>query len=267
VITDFKEKFNWKIHPFAWTLKETAQPITLDEEHTEYAFVRPDELKDYDHVPQLELGLRRITVNQELEEMLEVLSHARSTGDSWQILTHTALDFLSVSIESGTLSKCTDSNDFFYQIKWYVWQFMHNALPDEPDAAAPLLTLLSDLRAVKRYYWKDRLKKEDRKKEMGTGMRELMAAIAAVKKSYSMEKGENDSREEEQHVTLTNFRMLAGMRILAMRKRVVDGKEGSEGQDGGESEDSDKMPREIRWLRGKSKMGGLGRMVEGGVEN
>lgn len=53
-------KTEWTIHPWSWLIKDDAKHIKLDREHTEYKFIKPDELKSYDHVPQLELGLGRV---------------------------------------------------------------------------------------------------------------------------------------------------------------------------------------------------------------
>ncbi|RDW60029.1 hypothetical protein BP5796_11635 [Coleophoma crateriformis] len=54
-------KTEWMIHPFAWQLGEGASSkIVIDHEHTEFVFIKPEELRKFDHVENLELGLGKV---------------------------------------------------------------------------------------------------------------------------------------------------------------------------------------------------------------
>lgn len=53
-------KTEWTIYPFAWELKPLAKSIKLGWEHTEVQFVKPAELDKHDHVPLLEIGMKRV---------------------------------------------------------------------------------------------------------------------------------------------------------------------------------------------------------------
>lgn len=60
-LRDEEIKTEWIIHPFAWQLSlDASSKIVIDREHTEFVFIRPEELGKFDHVENLELGLRRI---------------------------------------------------------------------------------------------------------------------------------------------------------------------------------------------------------------
>jgi len=49
----------WKVHPFLWELKNCGE-INIDWEHTEYRWIKPEGLKNYDTVPKLYETLRRV---------------------------------------------------------------------------------------------------------------------------------------------------------------------------------------------------------------
>lgn len=57
--TDKKAKKTWIVYPALVTLKQKPT-ITLDWEHTEYRWIKPNELSTFDHVPQLERSLAHI---------------------------------------------------------------------------------------------------------------------------------------------------------------------------------------------------------------
>ncbi|KAL2071004.1 hypothetical protein VTL71DRAFT_14030 [Oculimacula yallundae] len=64
-------KTEWTIHPFAWQLRPEAKKIVLDAEHTEYKFIKPEDLASYDHVALLELGMKRVIASPEIDGDLE----------------------------------------------------------------------------------------------------------------------------------------------------------------------------------------------------
>lgn len=56
--TDPKARKTWIVHPAKIELKNEPD-IKLDWEHTEYKWIRPEELKKFDTVPNLDLSLKR----------------------------------------------------------------------------------------------------------------------------------------------------------------------------------------------------------------
>src|SRR4051812_9259868 len=72
-LKDEELQTEWTIHPFAWQLTDGTREITFDWEHTEYKFIKPEDLANYDHVPQLELGLARVMVSPETEKAIAIL--------------------------------------------------------------------------------------------------------------------------------------------------------------------------------------------------
>ena len=56
--TDQKARKTWIVHPAKIELKNEPD-IKLDWEHTEYKWIRPEELEKFDTVPNLDLSLKR----------------------------------------------------------------------------------------------------------------------------------------------------------------------------------------------------------------
>ena len=57
--TDSKVNKTWIIHPFLVEFQKEPE-IKLDWEHTEYRWIKPGELKNFDIVPKLEESLKRV---------------------------------------------------------------------------------------------------------------------------------------------------------------------------------------------------------------
>jgi hypothetical protein len=163
-----------------------------------YEFTRVEDLEKYDCVMHLERGLNSILLYPELDQIIEDLSYARSTGHSWQSLACLCLNYLHDSLETGLLSQITSSSDFWYQVRWYIWQLMNNGLPDSERAGEPLMLLLSDLRGVKRDYW------------TGRAPRRII--------NYRPKEAEAEAAEE-----LKTYRSMTVTRILEIRKEVWRG--------------------------------------------
>lgn len=61
-VYEFRDRGNtWIVHPVLVELADSR--IKLDWEHTEYRWIRPEEMKDYDTVPHLEDGLKIVFSN------------------------------------------------------------------------------------------------------------------------------------------------------------------------------------------------------------
>lgn len=65
ISTHLGEQFTWKIHPFLFETK--TQEISIDWEHTEYKWIKPEEIHKYKTVPKLKEALAHFTqsVHQE----------------------------------------------------------------------------------------------------------------------------------------------------------------------------------------------------------
>ncbi|KFY12983.1 hypothetical protein V492_03556, partial [Pseudogymnoascus sp. VKM F-4246] len=64
---------DWTIHPFAFLLDSPSTPITIEHEHTEYTFVTPSQLSEYDTVPALADTTLRVLPGAEVEDALRTL--------------------------------------------------------------------------------------------------------------------------------------------------------------------------------------------------
>ncbi|CZR65902.1 uncharacterized protein PAC_15802 [Phialocephala subalpina] len=117
----------WTIHPFAWQLSPNAKDITFDWEHTEYKFVKPEDLGTMDHVPQLEVGLERVMVSSKTQKALEVLRSDHESGA--QALSLKALDFLLEAARSEELAEIGSSEEYWKQLRWRAWHLAKNGRP------------------------------------------------------------------------------------------------------------------------------------------
>ncbi|KFZ16977.1 hypothetical protein V501_01966 [Pseudogymnoascus sp. VKM F-4519 (FW-2642)] len=71
---------DWTIHPFAFLLASPDTPITIDFEHTEYTFVTPSQLSEYDTVPALADTTLRVLPGAEVEDALRTLRSDHTSG-------------------------------------------------------------------------------------------------------------------------------------------------------------------------------------------
>ncbi|ELR09029.1 hypothetical protein GMDG_00647 [Pseudogymnoascus destructans 20631-21] len=71
---------DWTIHPFAFLLASPSTPITIDFEHTEYTFVTPSQLSEYDTVPALADTTLRVLPGAEVEDALRTLRMDHTSG-------------------------------------------------------------------------------------------------------------------------------------------------------------------------------------------
>lgn len=126
-LTDESLRTEWTIHPFAWQLKDGAREISFDWEHTEFRFVKPDELATYDHVPQLEVGLKRILVSEEMERGLAVLRDDHESGA--QALAVKAVQILLDMVKGGEMQRLRASGEFWREVRWRAWHLAKNGRP------------------------------------------------------------------------------------------------------------------------------------------
>jgi translation initiation factor 2B subunit (eIF-2B alpha/beta/delta family) len=126
-LTDEGLQTEWTIHPFAFQLKDVAKPIKFDWEHTEYKFVKPEDLHNYDHVPQLEVGMERVLVSPETEEALAILKNDHESGA--QALAVKALELLAKAVRGEELSRLETSKEFWTELRWRAWHLAKNGRP------------------------------------------------------------------------------------------------------------------------------------------
>jgi len=126
-LTDEGLNTRWTIHPFAWQLTEGAKEIQFDWEHTDYRFVKPEDVQNYDHVPQLEVGMERVLVSPETEKALAVLRNDHESGA--QALAVKALALLLKAVSGNELSRLETSEEFWTELRWRAWHFAKNGRP------------------------------------------------------------------------------------------------------------------------------------------
>ncbi|TVY21137.1 Ribose 1,5-bisphosphate isomerase [Lachnellula arida] len=136
-LVDEALKTEWTIHPFAWQLRDGAKPIKFDWEHTEYHFVKPEELDSMDHVPQLEIGLSRILVSSETEKDVAVLRDDHESGA--KALALKALELLLKTVQSGELASLSTSKEFWEELRWRAWHLAKNGRPSMGAAIEAVL--------------------------------------------------------------------------------------------------------------------------------
>jgi 8-oxo-dGTP pyrophosphatase MutT (NUDIX family) len=120
-------KTEWTIHPFAWMLKPGAKEIVFDWEHTEYAFIAPGQIIDYDTVPNLDFGLGRCLVGPETRKALDALRDDHESGA--QAMALSALDMLSNIIQRGDLAQVGERKEFWEQLRMVAWHLAKNGRP------------------------------------------------------------------------------------------------------------------------------------------
>jgi len=108
-------------------LKDGAKPIKFDWEHTEYKFIKPEDVQNYDHVPQLEVGMQRVTVSPETETALAVLRNDHESGA--QGLALKALNILLKAVRGEELARLSTSQDFWRELRWRAWHLAKNGRP------------------------------------------------------------------------------------------------------------------------------------------
>lgn len=117
----------WTIYPFAYELQPNAKTIKIDWEHTKVEFVKPVDLHKYDHVPLLEVSMRRVLVSDETDIGLQLLAKDHESGA--QALAVKALEILLNSVQKGDLSKLRTTKDFWRELRGIAWHLAKNGRP------------------------------------------------------------------------------------------------------------------------------------------
>ncbi|KAI9052696.1 hypothetical protein LZ554_002973 [Drepanopeziza brunnea f. sp. 'monogermtubi'] len=136
----------WTIHPFAFQLRKGAKQISFDWEHSEFKFVKPGDLGNYEHVPQLEVGMKRVMVSPETQQALAILRANDVSGA--QALALKSLEMLLDMVRGRELGAMETSRGFWTELRWRAWHLAKNGRP----AMAPAIEakLFKSLDAVHR---------------------------------------------------------------------------------------------------------------------
>ncbi len=126
-LIDEKLETEWTIHPFAWELKPNAKPIQFDWEHTEYQFIKPEDIEKYEHVPQLEVGMKRVMVSDETDKGLAILRNDHERGA--QALAVKALEILLEFVRGEEMAKLISVKEFWTELRWRAWHLAKNGRP------------------------------------------------------------------------------------------------------------------------------------------
>ena len=89
--------------------------------------MRPEDLGKYDHVPQLEIGMNRVLVSDEMEKGLKVLREDHESGA--QALAVKALNILLESVRGDEMAKLGASEEFWREVRWRAWHLAKNGRP------------------------------------------------------------------------------------------------------------------------------------------
>jgi len=126
-IVDKDLKTEWTIYPFAWMMKDGAKDIKFDWEHTEYQFVAPKDLGNYDTVPSLDFALRRVLVGPETETSLNALRNDHESGAHGLALL--SLDMLLKAVRGGDLAHVNQTEEFWRELRMIAWHLAKNGRP------------------------------------------------------------------------------------------------------------------------------------------
>lgn len=120
-------KTEWTIHPFAWMMKDGAKDIKIDWEHTEYKFIKPKDLLNYETVPNLRFGLGRCLIGPETEKSLNTLKNDHESGA--QTMALFALKSLLKAVRGSDLSSIRETEEFWRELRMIAWHLAKNARP------------------------------------------------------------------------------------------------------------------------------------------
>lgn len=114
-------------------MKPDAKDIVFDWEHTEYAFIEPGKIMEYDTVPNLDFGLGRCLVGAETEKALNALRDDHESGA--HAMATSALDMLLRIVQSGDLSDAHDAKAFWEDLRMVAWHLAKNGRPRQVSVA------------------------------------------------------------------------------------------------------------------------------------
>jgi translation initiation factor 2B subunit (eIF-2B alpha/beta/delta family) len=127
-------------------LNDSKQKVTIDWEHIEYRFIKPDEIQDYDTVPRLEQSLSRILVGPETEIALSILKNDHHSGAG--TLAIIALEQLLNIVQGEDLKSVDNTVEFWRELRMIAWHLAKNGRPSMGTAIeAAFLKMVSKVEA------------------------------------------------------------------------------------------------------------------------
>lgn len=150
-------------------MNDDAKDIRIDWEHTDYRFIRPNEIQNYDTVPRLQQSLSRIVVGPETESGLKALKDDHHSGAG--VLALIALETLLKIVRGEDLKSAKTTEEFWKEIRMVAWHLAKNGRPSMgPAIEAVLYRVLNTIQA-------------ELQRSAATGYMELSALKALVEKT------------------------------------------------------------------------------------
>ncbi|KAI9760546.1 MAG: hypothetical protein M4579_001631 [Chaenotheca gracillima] len=147
-IVDEELNTEWTIYPFAFLLRPgpKTKTITIDWEHTEHRFIRPEELQSYDTVPHLSASLCRVVVTADLAAGLKALQTDHQNGA--RVLATRALETLRDAGVNERARAVSSTQEYWREMRMVGWHIAKNGRPSMGAAISyVVLDALDKIRA------------------------------------------------------------------------------------------------------------------------
>lgn len=127
-LVDADLDITWIIHAFSFLLNDPNKKLVIEGEHTEYKFIKPEELEKQDHVPALEEGMRRVLPGPVITDGLNQLRDDHDNGA--EVLAMTALETLKKAVDGVDLANVKSAEEFWKELRLAAWMLGRNGRPD-----------------------------------------------------------------------------------------------------------------------------------------
>ena len=117
----------WTIHPFAFVLKPQAREIKLHWKHTEWRFLKPEEVETYETVPDLDITLWRTLTGPDTAEGLKDLREDHGSGA--RRLATKAVRILLISVTGSDLDWSSNVLSYWRGFRLVAWHLAVNGRP------------------------------------------------------------------------------------------------------------------------------------------
>ncbi|CAG8473837.1 8103_t:CDS:2 [Paraglomus occultum] len=124
----------WKVRPFLFRVLCDASKIAIDWEHEKYEWISPDELVNYQTVPNLVEAFYRVYLPEQVHNSLMDMYNNRSSGA--QQLAAEALNTMEEVVRLKSMrTYCKNAKEMFYAMLNIGWYFTHI----RPTMKAPII--------------------------------------------------------------------------------------------------------------------------------
>lgn len=127
-LVDTNLDITWIIHTFSFLLNDPTKKLVIEGEHTEYKFIKPEELGEYDHVSALEEGMKRVLPGPAVTKGLDRLRDDHDNGA--EVLAMAALSTLKEVVYSEDSKSATTAEEFWKELRLAAWTLAKNGRPD-----------------------------------------------------------------------------------------------------------------------------------------